>query len=145
MSSEPASRPRVGESFLIDANVLLDIFSRDPKWLDWSRAALADAARAGIIGINPLIYAEVSVGFDDLRVLDDALPTSVVRRLPLPFASGFLAAKAHQAYRRRGGTLVATLPDFYIGAHALVSGLTLVTRDPRRFRTAFPSLRLVSP
>lgn len=145
MNSEGASRPSIGESFLIDANVLLDVFTRDSEWLDWSREALADAARAGVIGINPVIYAEVSVGFEDLRVLDERLPPSVIRRMPLPYPAGFLAAKAHQAYRRRGGTRVSTLPDFYIGAHALVAGLTLVTRDPRRYRTAFPTLKLVAP
>ena len=144
-SDRAAAKPQIGDAFLIDSNVLLDVVTDDSEWSAWSDAALADASRAGVVGINAIIYAEVSVRFDDLRALDDALPTTVVRRLPLPFPAGFVAAKAHQAYRRRGGTRMSTLPDFYIGAHALVSGLTLVTRDPKRYRTAFPTLKLVAP
>lgn len=131
--------------FLIDTNVLLDIATNDPAWAEWSAGALARSIRTGPVYINPLIYAEVSVGFGDIEEIDERMPAHVLRRAPLPYAAGFLAAKAHQAYRRRGGSRVSTLPDFYIGAHAVVENLTLVTRDVRRYRTAFPTLRMLSP
>jgi predicted nucleic acid-binding protein len=144
-TSSDEDRPRTGDAFLIDSNVLLDVFTEDPVWLGWSEGVLRDAVRSGVVGINPIIYAEVSVRFDDVRDLDARLPAEIVTRLPLPFEAGFVAAKAHQAYRRRGGFRIATLPDFYIGAHALVDGLTLVTRDPRRYRSAYPGLRMLAP
>lgn len=130
---------------LIDSNVLIDIVTDDPVWADWSAQVLAEALRRGEVWINPLIYSEVSLAFDTIDVLDEALSMDFIRRSPLPWAAGFLAARAHQAYRRRGGTRAMTLPDFYIGAHAVVDRLVLVTRDARRYRTAFPELRLVAP
>ena len=131
--------------FLIDSNVLLDIITQDPLWSTWSEAALAEAARAGEVWINPIVYAEVSLAFASIAAQDAALPPKTFRRAPLPWPAGFLAARAHQAYRSRGGTRTTTLPDFFIGAHAVVERLTLVTRDARRYRTAFPDLPLVAP
>ena len=95
--------------------------------------------------VNPLIYAEVSIGFDRIEDLDEALDPSIFQRRPLPWEAAFLAGKSFLRYRRRGGTRSSTLPDFYIGAHALVEGLTLVTRDAARYRTYFPRLALVAP
>ncbi|MDP3209852.1 MAG: type II toxin-antitoxin system VapC family toxin [Rhodoglobus sp.] len=134
----------VGESFLIDSNVLLDIFGRGP-WAVWSNNAVAACLRAGPVHINPVIYSEISVTFPDPLELDLLVPSTSFRRSPIPYPAAFLAAKAHQAYRRRGGTRTATLPDFFIGAHALVEGLTIVTRDARRYRDAFPQVRVVAP
>lgn len=131
--------------FLLDTNVLLDVFTDDPTWAEWSGDALAHCIRTGPVHINPLVYAEASVGFQDISEMDERMPAHILRRAPLPYAAGFLAAKAHQAYRRRGGRRVATLPDFYIGAHAVVENLALVTRDARRYRAAFPTLRILSP
>ncbi|HEY5222044.1 MAG TPA: type II toxin-antitoxin system VapC family toxin [Microbacteriaceae bacterium] len=131
--------------FLIDSNVLLDVITADPVWQLWSSRALASALRSGAVFINPIIYAEVSMGYDRIEELDARLPLAVIRRAPLPFAAGFLAAKAHQSYRRRGGVRTAALPDFFIGAHAAIDGLALVTRDARRYRTAFPRLKIVAP
>jgi predicted nucleic acid-binding protein len=135
----------VPNGYLIDSNVLLDVITVDPMWAEWSGAALANAVRGGPTFLNPLIYAEVSAGFDDIRELDERMPAHVLQRAPLPYEAGFLAAKAHLAYRRRGGSRAATLPDFFIGAHALVDDLVLVTRDARRYRTAFPGLQLIDP
>jgi len=87
----------------------------------------------------------VGVGFDRIEDLDACLPRDVFRRDPLPWPAAFLTGKAFLAYRRRGGSRTAPLPDFYIGAHAAVAGFTLVTRDPRRYPTCFPKLRLISP
>lgn len=130
---------------LVDSNVILDVFTEDADWSDWSAAMLADAARSGILVINPIIYAEVSVRFDRIEDLDDALPERYYRRLPLPFEAAFLAGQCFMKYRRRGGDRRSPLPDFYIGAHAALSGLTLLTRDARRYRAYFPTVRIVAP
>jgi predicted nucleic acid-binding protein len=134
----------LGEAFLVDSNVLIDIFGGGP-WAAWSADVVAACLRAGPVHINPVIYAEISMSFDDPREIDDLVPATDFRRSPIPYAAAFLAAKAHQSYRRRGGTRSSTLPDFFIGAHALVEGLTLVTRDARRYRDAFPQVRVVAP
>lgn len=130
---------------LVDSNVLIDVLTEDPHWYSWSSDALADLADKDVLAINPIIYAEVSVGFVRVEDLEAALPARIVHRLPLPWDAAFLAGKCFQAYRRRGGARSAPLPDFYIGAHASVAGLTLLTRDVSRYRTYFPKLRLVAP
>lgn len=106
---------------------------------------LASAAHDGQLVINPLIYAEVSCGFERIEELDAALPSEYFVREPLPWTAGFLAAKAFMRYRRRGGARHAPLPDFYIGAHAAIAGHTLLTRDRRRYASYFPKLRIVAP
>jgi predicted nucleic acid-binding protein len=130
---------------LVDANVILDVATDDPEWSDWSASMLARCADSGVLIINPVIYAEVSVGFDRVEELDEALPADAFRREPLPWEAAFLAGKCFLTYRRRGGTRRSPLPDFYIGAHAAVKGLPLLTRDPRRYRTYFPHLSLLTP
>jgi predicted nucleic acid-binding protein len=130
---------------LVDSNVILDILTRDPRWYDWSARALERCADASELVIDPIIYAEVSIGFARIEDLDEALPTESFRRSPLPWEAGFLAGKCFMRYRKEGGARRAPLPDFYIGAHAAVAGMTLLTRDATRYRTYFPSLRLISP
>jgi predicted nucleic acid-binding protein len=130
---------------LVDSNVILDVLTEDPEWWDWSAAMLERAAESGHLVINPIIYAEVSAGFERIEDVDDALPAQYYRRVDLPWAAGFLAGQAFVRYRRRGGERRAPLADFYIGAHAAVSGLVLLTRDPRRYRAYFPTVRLMVP
>lgn len=130
---------------LVDSNVLLDIVTDDPTWSAWSSAALAEAFDNGRVVVNPVVYAEVSVGFDHIENLDEALPADQFVREPLPYAAGFLAGKAFLAYRRRGGTRSIPLPDFYIGGHAAVSDYRLLTRDAKRYRTYFAGLALHAP
>lgn len=130
---------------LIDSNVLLDIFTQDPVWFDWSAETLARLGDSSSLCINPIIYAEVSLRFDRVEDLEEALSPSLLERLPLPWEAGFLAGKCFLAYRRRGGVRRSPLPDFYIGAHAAVAGMALVTRDAGRFETYFPSLQLIRP
>lgn len=130
---------------LIDSNILLDIFTQDEEWFDWSASMVKAAADAGALYINPIIYAEVSVGFDRIEDLDEALPAAYCRRADLPWNAGFLAGHAYRQYRRGGGVRRSPLSDFYIGAHAAVAGLTLLTRDARRYRSYFPSVRLIAP
>jgi predicted nucleic acid-binding protein len=130
---------------LVDSNVILDVLTEDADWGEWSAAMLADAARAGTLAINPIIYAEVSAGFERIEDLDDALPEAYYRRLPLPFEAAFLTGQCFVKYRRQGGARRSPLPDFYIGAHAALAGLTLLTRDAKRYRAYFPTLRIVAP
>ena len=130
---------------LVDSNVLLDVATEDPRWFEWSAAALANAVRSGPVYINALIYAEVSTNYDRIEELDDVVPNTIFRRASLPFEAGFLAAKAFRSYRARRGNKSSPLPDFYIGAHAAVAGLSLLTRDARRYRTYFPTVQLVTP
>ena len=130
---------------LVDSNVILDVVTNDAKWAAWSSESLAYAADESALAINPLIFAEVSVGFRTIEELEDLLPAEDFRRLDLPYEAAFLAGKAFLAYRRRGGRRSTPLPDFYIGAHAAVAGMTLLTRDPRRYRTYFPTVKLIAP
>lgn len=131
--------------YLVDSNVLLDILTEDRTFFEWSSGALARSAEQGPLVVNPLIYAEVSIGFHRIEDLDEALDPAVFQRRPLPWEAAFLAGKCFLRYRRRGGVRSSTLPDFYIGAHALIEELTLVTRDATRYRTYFPRLALVAP
>lgn len=105
----------------------------------------ADQADRGVVAINPIIYAEVSVGFAHIEELEAALPVLSFHRLALPWEAAFLAGKCFVSYRKRGGSRLSPLPDFYIGAHASVSGMTLLTRDAARYRTYFPKLKLIAP
>lgn len=129
---------------LVDSSVLLDILTGDPVWFDWSQRHLADAADAGELAINPVIFAEVSVQYSRIEDVDRALPPTL-RRDPLPYEASFLAGKAFRDYRRRGGMRTSPLPDFFIGAHAVVAGYVLLTRDASRFRFYFPALTITAP
>lgn len=133
------------ERTLVDTNVLLDVLTDDPVWGAWSASALAEALDAGDVVINQIVYAEVSTGFSRIEALEDALPASQIMREDLPWAAGFVAGKAFLSYRRRGGTRATPLPDFYIGAHAAVKRMPLLTRDRARYATYFPSVRLITP
>ncbi|TDB79773.1 MULTISPECIES: type II toxin-antitoxin system VapC family toxin [unclassified Micromonospora] len=130
---------------LVDTNVLLDILTEDPRWADWSGAALAAARDEGVLVINPIVYAEVSVRFARVEELDDALPATDFLREELPYPAGFLAGKAYARYRSQGGVKRSPIADFYIGAHAAVCRYRLLTRDGTRYRTYFPKLTLISP
>ena len=130
---------------LVDSNVLLDIATADPVWSAWSSEMLERTADEAVLIINPLVYAEVSVGFPTIEALDAALPVDVYRREELPYEAAFLAGKCFLRYRGGGGTRRSPLPDFYIGAHAAVAGYRLLTRDATRYRTYFPRLEIIAP
>jgi predicted nucleic acid-binding protein len=132
-------------SILVDSNVLLDVLTEDPNWFSWSAQALARCAEEAALAINPIIYAEVSVRFKRIENLEEALAPHFFERHPLPWEAAFLAGKCFLDYRKRAGRKGSPLPDHYIGAHAAVVGLTLLTRDPSRYRTYFPRLRLIAP
>ena len=138
MSSRPALT-------LVDSNVIVDILTENERWFEWSSTALETAAGSGALAINPIVYAELSIPFERVEELDDALSPHALVRLPLPWSAGFLAGKCYLAYRRAGGTRRSPLPDFYIGAHAAIAGLRLLTRDAARYRAYFPKLELIAP
>ena len=140
-----ATRLQNCRGVLVDSNVLLDVATNDANWADWSAHALAECADRTALIINPIVYAEVSIGFSSIEALDAALPSASYEREALPWEAGFLAGKCYLAYRRRGGQRVTPLPDFYIGAHAAIAGLALLTRDVARYRTYFPKLEVLGP
>jgi predicted nucleic acid-binding protein len=132
-------------STLVDSNVIIDLFDDESEWRDWSDAMLTLCATRGPLVINPIVYAEVSAGFDSPEDVEAALPEAFVRREALPWPAAFLAGRAFVQYRRLGGKTSAPLPDFYIGAHAAVAGHALLTRDARRYRYYFPRLTIIAP
>ena len=130
---------------LVDANILIDLFSGDPDWAGWSRRYLVSAKRSGNLVLNPIVYAEVAATFPTQSMLDEALGSDRYRREDLPWDAAFNAGRAFLSYRRSGGLKRSPLPDFYIGAHAELMSYTLLTRDVGRYRQAFPTLRIISP
>ena len=130
---------------LVDSDVILDVLSDDPEWADWSESVLHMHEGPHTLCINEIIYAEVSVGFDIIEDLEDALAAGGFKMLDIPREALFLAGKAFLDYGKRGGTGTSPLPDFYIGAHATVTDMKLLTRDADRYKAYFPSVRLISP
>jgi predicted nucleic acid-binding protein len=130
---------------LVDSNVLIDIATNDPDWSGWSGNALAECAEHATLIINPIIYAEASIGYTTIEALEASLPAALFQREPLPWEAGFLAGKCFRLYRHRGGRRTSTLPDFYIGAHAAIGRLALLTRDAARYRSYFPKVEIFAP
>lgn len=130
---------------LVDSCVLLDVLGGDPAWSVWSQGQLDAWSDRGPLLINPIIYAELAPGYAEPEALESAIKTAGLDFREVPKAALFLAGKAHQMYRRRGGGRPGVLADFLIGGHAAVLGVPLLTRDERRFRSYFPSVRLVLP
>lgn len=135
----------VADSVFADSNVILDIATGDPRWSVWSSDQLRHWLDAGRVLINPIVYGEIAFACDRIEEVDELLPPELFHDRPIPRAGAFLAARAHADYRSRGGQRTAVLPDFLIGAHAVVEGCPLLTRDPRRYRQAFPGLALITP
>lgn len=130
---------------LVDSNVLLDLITDDANWAGWSGEHLALALDRGPVLINQVIFSEVSLGFSTVEALDATLSDDRFVRASLPWSAAFLAARVHRSNRARGGSRTSASPDFFIGAHAAVMGLTLLTRDAPRYRTYFPTVRLITP
>jgi predicted nucleic acid-binding protein len=132
-------------STLVDSNVLLDVLSEDADWVAWAMDKLRASREAGPLVINPLIYAETAPSFDDIVGFDRILESNGIAREDLPWDAAYLAGQRHAIYRKKGGSRERTLPDFLIGAHAVVKRHRLLTRDARRFRSYFPSLDIIAP
>ena len=126
---------------LVDSNIILDILTDDPEWSEWSFNTLE--SQNTVLAINPIIYAEVSIKFDTIELLETAL--AHFKKLPLPYESGFLAGKAFYHYKKSSGAKTSPLPDFYIGAHAAIAEIPLITRDTRRYKNYFPTVKLIHP
>lgn len=132
-------------SILVDSNIIIDILTEDSQWFAWSSQKLETLANRHTLLINKIIYAEVSVSFNQIEELEKALPPSLFQRSIIPWEAAFLAGKAFLKYRREGGNRTSPLPDFLIGAHAATENLTLLTRDDNRFKHHYPKLTIISP
>jgi predicted nucleic acid-binding protein len=130
---------------LVDTNVILDVATNDPKWADWSLHRLDAAAIRGAVLLNAVVYAEFSVSYTRLEEVDRVLEDAGFEMAEIPRPALFLAGKVFQRYRAKGGTRNGVLPDFFVGAHAAVARIPLLTRDPRRYRTYFPEIILIAP
>ena len=130
---------------LVDTNVLLDLVTNDPIWADWSIRQLDAAAMKGPLAINDVVYAELSVRFATIEALEETLSDAGIRLISMPREALFLAGKAFAQYRAAGGARTGVLPDLFIGAHAAVGELALLTRDAQRYRTYFPTIDLITP
>jgi len=130
---------------LVDSNVLIDVVVQDEQWAAWSIEALIEALDAGPVFVDQVVFAEVSIGYRTAEACQEALAVQGIERVPIPWPAAFLAGRAFAAYRDRGGAKLAPLPDFFIGAHAAVAGLRLLTRDASRYRTYFPTVELIAP
>ncbi|MEY3551617.1 MAG: hypothetical protein RL520_2285 [Pseudomonadota bacterium] len=130
---------------LVDTNVLVDVLQNDPQWADWSIAQLQAQSKVHRLSINPIIYAELSLNFSTVEALDAVISRMELDLLDIPKPALFLAGKAFMQYHRGGGLKTNVLADFFIGAHAAVSGLPVLTRDTRRYQSYFPSINLVTP
>lgn len=130
---------------LVDTNVLVDVLEDDPAWADWSINQLRAQAKIHRLAINPVIYAELSTAFSTMEALDRSVADMGLTLVELPRPALFLAGKAFFRYRRRGGSKSNVLGDFFIGAHAAVSGYPILTRDTRRYSAYFPTVTLIAP
>jgi hypothetical protein len=131
--------------YLVDSNVILDIFLDDPNWADWAEATLDQYSHTGVLFINPIVYTEVSIGFKRIEELESSIQRAGFQMLAIPKEALFLAGKVFLQYRRQKGTKSSPLPDFYIGAQAAVMNLDVITRDVGRYRTYFPTVNLITP
>jgi len=130
---------------LVDTNVLVDVVSDDPLWAEWSQRQLERAAAQDELGINDIVYAELSVRYATIEELDAMIREASLISAAIPPPALFLAGKAFQRYRSAGGVKTGVLPDFFIGAHAVISDSLLITRDAARYRTYFPGIMLIAP
>lgn len=133
------------KGILIDSCIILDILTEDPTWYSWSADKLAEYADEYSLYINPIIYSEISMGFQRIEDLEKALPASSFNRATIPWEAAFLAGKIYLKYRKAGGQRALPLPDFFIGAHAMIERFSLLTRDTKRFRHYYPQLKIISP
>ena len=130
---------------LVDSNIILDVFLDDPNWAEWSESKLEKFSAITKLYINPIVYSEISIGFKRIEELESVLNRAGFQMLDIPKEALFLAGKVFVKYRKNRGTKRSPLPDFYIGAHAAILEIELITRDESRYRTYFPTVRLICP
>jgi predicted nucleic acid-binding protein len=129
----------------VDSYILLDLFTDDPKWGDWSVEILEKYSQTNTLYINSIVYTEISIGFEKIEEVDSVIEQMGIKVLQIPREALFLAGKTFLRYRKNRGAKHSTLPDFFIGAHASVSSFDLITRDVTKYRTYFPKLNLITP
>lgn len=129
----------------VDSCILLDLFTDDPKWGDWSCKILEKFSQTNTLYINSIVYTEISIGFKKIEEVDSVINQMGIKVLEIPREALFLAGKTFLNYRKNKGTKHSTLPDFFIGAHASVSSFDLITRDVSKYRVYFPKLKLITP
>ena len=134
-----------GEAVLVDSNIILDVFTDDPYWVDWSESMLEEYSIYSTLYINPIIYSEISIGFSRIEDLESAIIKTGFQMLDFPKEALFLAGKAFLKYKKKKGAKSSPLPDFFIGAQAAVLDIALITRDVSRYRTYFPRVKLITP
>ena len=130
---------------LVDSNILLDVFLDDSHWADWSEIKLEKYSQNFPLFINPIIYTEISIGFESIELLETVINNCNLKMLQIPKEALFLAGKAFLKYRKRSGTKTSPLPDFFIGAQAAILALPLLTRDKARYYSYFPTIELITP
>jgi predicted nucleic acid-binding protein len=130
---------------LIDSCVLLDLFTNDPNWADWSETTLEQYSQTNTLYINSIVYAEISIGFNKIEEVENAINQLDIKVLEIPREALFLAGKIFLNYRKNKGTKLSPLPDFFIGAHVSISKFALITRDTRNYKTYFPQVKLIQP
>ncbi len=130
---------------LVDSNVIIDILTEDKQWFDWSASMLSYYADHTQLYINPIIYAEIALAFERIEDLEAAVPNTIFTRAPIPWEAAFLAGKIFKKYRENGGNKLLPLPDFFIGSHATIAKLEILTRDIKPYKGYFPNLKLISP
>ncbi len=130
---------------IVDSNIILDVFLNDPDWADWSESTLEEYGRFAILYINPVVYSEISIGFELIEDLESAVSKAGFQMLEIPQEALFLAGKAYLKYKKMKGGETTPLPDFYIGAQAAVLNLDVITRDVSRYRSHFPTVKLITP
>ncbi len=129
----------------VDSSILLDLFTDDPNWADWSENILDKYSQTNTLYINSIVYTEVSIGFNKIEEAEKAISQLGIKVLEIPREALFLTGKAFLKYRKHKGTKKIPLPDFFIGAHATVSKFVLITRDSTKYKTYFPQLKLIHP
>lgn len=129
----------------VDSCVLLDLFTDDPNWADWSESILEKYSKTNTLYINSIVYTEVSIGFDKIEEVEAAISELGIKVVEIPREALFLTGKVFLQYRRNKGTKKSPLPDFFIGAHATVSQFELITRDSAKYNTYYPQLKLIDP
>jgi predicted nucleic acid-binding protein len=130
---------------LVDTNILIDVIEDDSNWFAWSVGQMRHHSKVHELLINPVIYAELAPTFPTSQLLDSELQDLEMTYQEMPKMALFLAGVAHRHYRQAGGSRESILSDFFIGAHAMVLGCGIITRDARRYRKYFPLVPLVTP
>ena len=129
----------------VDSCVLLDLFTNNPSWVEWSESILEKYSQTNTLYINSIVYTEISIGFNKVEEVEKAISQLGIKVLEIPREALFLTGKAYLKYRKNKGTKNSPLPDFFIGAHVSVEKFDLITRDTNKYKTYFPQVKLIHP